>query len=96
MDVDDVVSALEFFSEQDLRKVNDVTIACLRRWMGEKQRKAAALFSVGDKVSFESKRSGRWVSGTITKINMKTVHLRTATGETWHVSPSMLMKGVIT
>ena len=95
MDVDDVVGALEFLSEQDLRRVNDVTVAHMRRWMGEKQRKAAALFSVGDKVSFKAKRSGAWVLGTITKINMKTVHLRTNTGETWHVSPSILVKEIV-
>ena len=95
MDVDDVVGALEFLSEQDLRRVNDVTVTHVRRLMGDRQGRAAARFSVGDKVSFKAKRSGAWVLGTITKINMKTVHLRTNTGETWHVSPSILVKEIV-
>ena len=51
-------------------------------------RREAAAFRVGDAVYFDSKRGMR-VTGTIEKINRKTIKVATPTG-LWSVSPSLL------
>lgn len=51
-------------------------------------RREAAIFRVGDAVYFNSKR-GMKVSGTIQKINTKTIKVSTDSG-IWSVSPGLL------
>lgn len=71
---------------EDLREAES---ALKVRWR-ELQRRAAISFRVGDKVAFTAK-TGKTVTGTITKINQKTVSLRTIDAN-WKVSPSLLRK----
>ena len=54
------------------------------------QRRARSAFRVGDRVTFESKRHGQMIVGTITKINVKTIAVDTDSGMHWKVSPSLL------
>lgn len=56
----------------------------------ELQRRAAVSFRVGDAVKFQSK-TGRTISGTVTKVNQKTVSVKTADSN-WKVSASLLQR----
>lgn len=71
---------------EDLREAES---ALKVRWR-ELQRRAAISYRVGDKVSFIS-RSGETVTGTVLKINQKTISLKSGY-TTWKVSPSLLRK----
>ena len=55
---------------------------------GGSEQLAKAKFSVGDKVSFNTKRGGT-VTGEITKINTKTIVVKEGF-TSWKVSPSLL------
>lgn len=57
----------------------------------ELQRRAAVSFRVGDAVKFQS-RTGKIVSGTVTKVNQKTVSVIASTGNNWKVSASLLQR----
>lgn len=54
------------------------------------QQYTAAEFSVGQKVYFDSKKYNMKVEGVITKINTKTISMKTINGGSWKVSPSLL------
>lgn len=56
----------------------------------ELQSRAAHSFSRGDKVKFTT-RNGETVTGTVAKINQKTVTVNTPTSQ-WKVSGSLLRK----
>lgn len=56
----------------------------------ELQRRAAISFRVGDSVKFQS-RTGKTISGNVTKVNQKTVSVRTADSN-WKVSASLLQR----
>ena len=57
----------------------------------ELQRRAAVSFRVGDKVKFQS-RTGSLVTGTVQKINQKTIKVQSSTGNMWNVSASLLQR----
>ena len=51
-------------------------------------------FSVGDKVSFNSKSKGGIIEGVVTKINRKNIVVKQDDSViSWSVSPSLLKKG---
>ena len=56
----------------------------------EMQRRATILFAKGDKVKFET-RSGETITGTVARINQKTVTVNTSTSQ-WKVSGSLLRR----
>lgn len=56
----------------------------------ELQRRAAVSYRIGDTVKFQSK-TGKTISGTVTKINQKTVSVRTVDSN-WKVSASLLQR----
>lgn len=66
--------------EGDLRLLQEVIALKLR-----------LQFKVGDKVKFDAKTRGI-IHGTITKMNAKSVKVRTDAGVTWNVSPTFLEK----
>lgn len=70
----------------DLREVQNALNVRFR----ELQRRAAVSFRVGDKVQFKS-RSGQIITGTVQKINQKTVSVNTPTSN-WKVSASLLQR----
>jgi hypothetical protein len=70
----------------DLREVMN---ACNVRFR-ELQSRAAHSFSRGDSVFFIAK-SGQKITGVVTKVNQKTVSVKTATSE-WKVSGSLLRR----
>ena len=70
-------------------------LTALFRAVKEQRRKldARATFTlqVGDKVSFDAKTRGI-ITGTVEKVNHKTVSVMSSTGIRWKVSASMLKK----
>lgn len=56
------------------------------------QRQETRAFRLGDNVSFVSSKLGRKMSGTVVKINLKTIAVRVADGKKWLVSAGMLEK----
>jgi hypothetical protein len=70
-------------------------------WAAMKQRQnylqsvASSAFQVGDKVSwYTTKRGGKTVVGTVTKINQKTVSVSCGADGNWKVSGSLLKRVV--
>ena len=77
---------------EDLREAQNALQVRYR----ELQRRSALSFRVGDKVSFKS-RSGDTITGTVSKVNQKTVAVKTVStlnspASNWKVSPSLLRK----
>jgi ribosomal protein L35AE/L33A len=75
------------FSADELRSISQATKAAYTML----QSRAKFAFYVGESVRFTT-RSGELVTGKVTKINQKTINVRTNTGMEWKVSPSLLRK----
>jgi hypothetical protein len=69
---------------QELAELNGLICDTMRRL----QRTAARSFRMGDLVSFVD-RNGRTLSGTVIKVNQKTVSVRSG-NTTWRVTGSLL------
>ena len=63
----------------------------LKRAWSMEQQKAVNNFKIGDKVQFDAGNRGGIISGIVTKINQKTISVKTDTS-TWKVSGSLLSK----
>ena len=74
-------------SDQDLTAVIDA-VKYARRNL---QRQVTSSLMVGDNVNFTSTKLGRNVTGVVTKIAIKYVTVRTASGN-WRVPANMLSK----
>jgi ribosomal protein L35AE/L33A len=74
-------------SADELRSINQALKAAYTML----QSRAKVAFYVGESVRFNT-RSGELVTGKVTKINQKTIAVRTDTGMQWKVSPSLLKK----
>lgn len=74
------------FSDEDFRSI----IATINYKSKERQARASRSFRAGEKVFFTT-RSGEKITGTVLKVNQKTVSVKTAT-TTWKVSGSLLNK----
>jgi len=86
---------VEDLGVEDLRTLNKDIVKRIRMLHAIEDLKSANKFSVGDDVSFISKRHGQ-VEGKVTKINRKTIGVKCTNiigrGD-WRVSPSILRKG---
>lgn len=74
----------QMYSHEDLRFLNQAVVDQLRHV----SRVATRKWSVGDQVEFDNKRGNR-EQGQITKINQKTINVKTLMGN-WKVSAAML------
>lgn len=72
---------------EDLKVVNE---AVAYQWKRVTAANAKA-FRIGQKVEWKSKY-GRVETGTVAKVNQKTVQVKATSGVTWRVSPSLLKK----
>lgn len=70
-----------------LRALNDPDD--IREVIALMRAKQATLFIPGDRVTFEG-RAGRRETGVVTKINAKSVNVKTDAGVNWRVAPSLL------
>jgi hypothetical protein len=75
-------------SEDDLIELNQRIVERLRLLRSAKSLAKLAMFSVGMVVEFETE-DGRIISGTVARLNQRTVTVATASGR-WRVSPSLL------
>lgn len=88
------LSKLNALSSDTLRDMNRHICALLRQRATQQQFEAGNRLKVGQKVKFASK--GRWITGIVDKINVKTANLTeldangARTFKTWRVSPSLL------
>jgi len=91
----EIMELVEDLGVEDLRTLNKDIVKRIRMLMSIEDLKSANKFSVGDDVSFISKRHGQ-VEGKVTKINRKTIGVKCTNiigrGD-WRVSPSILRKG---
>lgn len=83
--IKDFVSSIDSF--EDLKALSQ---ALKQRW-DQLTNQQVTKFNYGDEVEFDSKR-GMTVTGTITKINTKTIKIKTPMGLVWNVSPGLLRK----
>jgi len=61
----------------------------LRARHKELQARIASNFSIGDKVEFNRSKGGQIITGIVTKVNVKTIKVKTEGGG-WSVSPTLL------
>jgi hypothetical protein len=66
-----------------------VVIAALNARIKQLRDETAQTFEVGQKVSFQSRKAGGTIHGTIEKINKATIVVKTL-GGTWKVTPTLL------
>lgn len=76
---------LKELSNEELRELNSRILQEFKR----KQNIIAMSFRPGQKVEWIGKSKG-YHTGTITKVNTKTIKVITDNGENWSVSPSLL------
>ena len=85
-----VTKSVELIYQMDMNELNQVVEAIkLKRTHLAKQ--TARTFMVGDVVSFTGKR-GELVTGVITKVNPKTIIVKSKSGIQWRVTASLLTK----
>jgi hypothetical protein len=85
-----VTKSVELIYQMDMNELNQVVEAIkLKRTHLAKQ--TARMFMVGDVVSFTGKR-GELVTGVITKVNPKTMIVKSKSGIQWRVTASLLTK----
>ena len=85
-----VTKSVELIYQMDMNELNQVVEAIkLKRTHLAKQ--TARMFMVGDVVSFTGKR-GELVTGVITKVNPKTIIVKSKSGIQWRDTASLLTK----
>lgn len=72
-------------SNEDMKAIRDM----FNSTMSSKQKEAANKFTAGDMVVFTNSRTGKVVKGQVTKVNRKTIAVKSGITN-WKVSPSML------
>lgn len=83
--------ALRHMSEADLLYLNRMVVERLNLLAQAKSTMQLAQFTEGDRVSFTD-NDGAVKTGTILRLNKKTVSLRTDDGHLWKVAPGFLRK----
>lgn len=86
MTIDDVLKYLEQATKDDMNR--------MIRGINDRRAQIAMIdsmkFRKGDRVEFNSSKTGELIKGTILTINQKTISLLSDTGTNWRVSPGML------
>ena len=86
--IDDVLTYISTqASQQDMAKIVDA----YRFRQDSLRRSAKAQFSKGDTVTWHNSRTGSVMTGSITKINQKSIDVRTAQG-IWRVGANLLKR----
>ncbi len=89
----DVILALNQISDvEELRAVNRACIDRLRevQRLAVRELSASGTLSKGTRVSFESRKLRHRISGTVVKINQKTVQVQSDAGALWNVGASQI------
>jgi hypothetical protein len=91
LDREAVVAAIRSMGEDDLRYLNRFIVDRIKLIAQARSTVMMARFSVGDRVEFPD-RGGRTRRGVVTRLNKKTVSVRTDEGERWNVGPGFLKR----
>jgi exosome complex RNA-binding protein Csl4 len=81
-----VLTGIRSLSNEDTK----IVIAALNARIKELRDAKATTFSVGQRVSFESRKAGGTVYGLVQKVNKATIVVKTDLGMTWRVTPTLL------
>lgn len=93
MKIDEVIAFIMNAGPADLKVLNQA----LRDAYAMNQHEAKARFKRGDKVKFTSTKTGQDYTGTVVKVNRKTIHVSVEVSlgrmaQSWRVPPTMLQK----
>jgi len=82
---EELIEAMKQFPRKDIYRM-------AKKVVTELDHEAKIMFSIGDRVKFKSKR-GMYVTGTVDKINAKTISLRDCDdgGPGWRIQPGILI-----
>lgn len=86
--VQNAIEAIRLADTTDPDDLNAI-ITEVKDLQSRSARKAQRQFSVGDHVTFES-RKGAPVTGVVTKLLQKNVQVTTEGGQSWRVTPNLL------
>jgi hypothetical protein len=81
---------LNRLSEEDLRLLNRMVVERLKLYHKAEDLKEMARFNLIDRVYFEHDR--RRITGTVTRLNRRSVTVMTDDGHKWTVAPSLLTR----
>ena len=82
---------LDALREAQLLDLNRRVVERLRFLSQARAHQRMLQFGVGDQVGFDTPDE-RWISGTLTRYNKKTVTVPTADGQHWNVAPTLLRR----
>lgn len=87
-----ILNFLDQLSEEELRFLNQEVVKRLRWTNKVKQSQKMQNFRIGERVCFMYETKGQLISGTIIRLNQKTVSIATDDGHRWNVAPTLLKK----
>lgn len=90
----EMIAFLNTATTAELLELNRAVVARIKYAQKMNQVRAGNQFTVGEIVSFISKRTGMPIKGRITKINTETAKLDCAANGIWSISPRLLKKVV--
>ena len=85
-----LLNVVDSMNEKDLRALNTEVVRLIKAFRATKVAVAKTKFTYGSKVSFNVKRRGYSLTGTIVKINRTTAQVQTAENGMWKVGLSLL------
>jgi dsDNA-specific endonuclease/ATPase MutS2 len=85
-----VLNAISKMSQEDLIDLNRIVVDAANKKIRESRNEVKSKFTVGDRVSFVTKR-GQRVEGSVGKINKVNIKVN-SNGAIWTVSPHFLKK----
>jgi hypothetical protein len=88
--ISQMLSRLDEFTEEELIHLNRLIVERLRLMQQVRAHQTMTQFRIGQKVQFTA-NTGRVIVGMLTKYNRKSVTVVTSEGQTWTVSPSLLL-----
>ena len=85
MNSKEIIAGIQTLNETEVK----IAVAALNARIKYLRDLKATTFTVGQKVSFQTKRAGT-VYGTVEKVNKATIIVKTGLGTTWKVGPNLL------
>ena len=83
---------IDYLTEKELMIINGFVVDKLKFIRKAKSLQAMSNFCIGDTVYFE--KDHEMITGVVTKLNQKTVSIKTEDGIGWNVAPSFLKRYV--
>jgi hypothetical protein len=90
MTLTQLMQASTALSESEMIQLNKHLVATIKRQHAMKMMGAASKRYVGEKVSFFSTKDCKTIVGTVTKVNPKTIMIKTNVYGTWRVAATLV------